>query len=177
MLRSVAWRDKTRKVLKMWTNQVSKCENWVSSFEKPPFLCIHHSKEFREMIYFSSNITIAICTYSEGTDQQHLHVQFKANFSKVQFKFWGDKKGPMEGFILSWISIFLSSLSFELSKLFNIFLKVCILVWFHTRLCKLKRDWNNMILNFRRESFSKTGMFLWAFQKLPQNAQLKNREA
>ena len=33
-----------------------------------------------------------------------------------------------------------------------------------------------MILNFRREAFSKTGMFLRAFQKLPQNAQQKNRE-
>ena len=125
-LRSVAWRDKTWRVLKTRTNRVSKSENRVSSFEKPPFFYINHSKEFREIIYFSRNITIAICTYSEGTDQQHLQVQFKANFSKVQFKFWGDKKGPMEGTILSWISIFVSSLSFELSKLFNIFLKVCI---------------------------------------------------
>ena len=72
------------------------------------------------MVYFSRNITIAICTYSEGSDQQHLHVQFKANLSKVQFKFWGDKKGPVEGF-LSWLSIFVSSLSFELSKLFLYF--------------------------------------------------------
>ena len=60
--------------------------------------------------------------HSESTaDQQHLHVQFKANLSEVQFKFWGDKKGPIEGFILSWISIFVSSLSFELSKLFLFF--------------------------------------------------------
>ena len=110
----------------MQTNQVLKHENGVSSFQKPPFFYINHLKEFREMIYFSRNIAIAICTYSEGTDQQHLHVQFKANLSEVQFKFWGDEKELMEGFILSLISIFVSSLSFELSKLFNIFLKVCI---------------------------------------------------
>ena len=112
-LKSVAWRDNTRKVLKMRTNQVSTRENRVSSFEKPPFFYIHLSKEFWEMIYFSRNII----AYSKSTDQQHLHVQFKANLSEVQYKFWGDKKGPMEGFILSWISIFVSSLSFELSKL------------------------------------------------------------
>ena len=104
----------------------SSFKTWVSSFQKSPFFYIHHPKEFREMIYFSRKIAIAICTYSEGTDQQHLHVQFKANLSQVQFKFWGDKKWPMEGFILSWISIFISSVSFELSKLFNVFLKVCI---------------------------------------------------
>ena len=68
-------------------NQVSKHENRVSSFQKPPFFYIHHSKEFREMIFLSRNITIAICAYSEGTDQQDLHVQFKANLSQVQFKF------------------------------------------------------------------------------------------
>ena len=33
---------------------------------------------------------------------------------------------------------------------------------------KLKRD-ENMILNSRREWFSKTEVFLQAFQKLPQN--------
>ena len=32
------------------------------------------------------------------TDQQHLRVQFKTNLSEVQFKFLGNKKGPMEGF-------------------------------------------------------------------------------
>ena len=107
----------------------SSFETWKLSLEFSEatiFFYIHHSKEFREMIFLSRNITIAICMYSEGTDQQHLHVQFKANLSQVQFKFWGDKKWPVEGFILSWISIFVSSLSFELSKLFNIFLKVCI---------------------------------------------------
>ena len=36
----------------------------------------------------------------------------------------------------------------------------------------IKRD-QNMILNSRGESFSKTGMFLQAFQKLPQNIQQK----
>ena len=109
--------------------EYSRCE-WIKFrnmktesrvFRNHHFFYIHHSKEFWEMIFHSRNITIAICTYSEGTDQQHLHVQFKANLSQVQFKFWGDKKWPVEGFILSWISIFVSSLSFELSKLFNIF--------------------------------------------------------
>ena len=59
------------------------------SFKKPAFFCIHHSKEFRETIYFSRNVTITSHTYSESTDQQNLHVQFKANLSKVQFKFLG----------------------------------------------------------------------------------------
>ena len=36
----------------------------------------------------------------------------------------------------------------------------------------IKKD-QNMILNSRGESFSKTGMFLQAFQKLPQNIQQK----
>ena len=37
---------------------------------------------------------------------------------------------------------------------------------------EVKRD-GNMILSSRRESFSKTGMFLQTFQKLPQNVQQK----
>ena len=36
-LRSVAWWDKTQRILKMRMNQVSKHENRVSSFQKPPF--------------------------------------------------------------------------------------------------------------------------------------------
>ena len=40
---------------------------------------VHHLKEFRETIYFSKNITITILTYSEGTNQQHLHGQFKGS--------------------------------------------------------------------------------------------------
>ena len=63
------------------------------SFEKPAFFCIHHLKEFRETIYFSRNTKKTSHTCSESTDQQHLHVQFKANLSKVQFKFLGDKNG------------------------------------------------------------------------------------
>ena len=78
-VRSVVWRDKTRKMLEPRMNRVSKRENRVSSFEKPEtsFFYIHYSKGFRETIYFLKNITITICTYSEQTDQQHLHVQFK----------------------------------------------------------------------------------------------------
>ena len=97
------------------------------------------------------------------------------NLSKVKFKFLGDKKGPMEGF-LSWslensLTIFVSSLSFELSKLFLYLLRFV----FTCVVCdgvNIKRD-QNMILNSHGESFSKTGMFLQAFQKLPQNVQQK----
>ena len=100
------------------TNKSSfKTQKPSLSFKKPAFFCIHHSKEFRETIYFSRNVTITSHTYNESTDQQHLRVQFKANLREVQFKFLGDKKD----FFLSWISIFVSSLSFELSKLFLYF--------------------------------------------------------
>ena len=174
VLRNVAWRDKTWRVLKTWTNQVSKCKNRVSSFQKPAFFYIHHAKEFWETIYFSRSKTITICTYNESTDQQHLRVQFKTNLSELQFKFLGNKKGPMEGFF------YLESVF--LYQVFLLNYQNCFYISegyisevFCARLCKLKRDWY-MILNFRRESFSKTGMFLRAFQKLPQNAQQKNRE-
>ena len=76
------------------TNKSSfKTQKPSLSFKKPAFFCIHHSKEFRETIYFSRNITITSHAYSESTDQQHLRVQFKANLSDIQFKFLGDKKG------------------------------------------------------------------------------------
>ena len=76
------------------TNKSSfKTQKLSLSFKKPAFFCIHHSKEFRETIYFSRNVTITSHTYNESTDQQHLRVQFKANLREVQFKFLGDKKG------------------------------------------------------------------------------------
>ena len=76
------------------TNKSSfKTQKPSLSFKKPAFFCIHHSKEFRETIYFSRNVTITSHTYNESTDQQHLRVQFKANLREVQFKFLGDKKG------------------------------------------------------------------------------------
>ena len=73
-----------------------KFQNTKTEFEFQEtsiFLYSNHSKEFRETIFFSRNITITSHTYSDSTDQQPLHVQFKANLSEVQFKFLGDKKG------------------------------------------------------------------------------------
>ena len=77
------------------TNKSSfKTQKPSLSFKKPAFfLYSNHSKEFRETIFFSRNIIITSHTYSDSTDQQPLHVQFKANLSEVQFKFLGDKKG------------------------------------------------------------------------------------
>ena len=77
------------------TNKSSfKTQKPSLSFKKPAFfLDSNHSKEFRETIFFSRNIIITSHTYSDSTDQQPLHVQFKANLREVQFKFLGDKKG------------------------------------------------------------------------------------
>ena len=41
-------------------------------------------------------MAITIRTYSESTDQLHLHVH---NLSEVKFQFLGDKEGPMKGFL------------------------------------------------------------------------------
>ena len=46
--RSIAWRDKTRTILKPWTNRVSKHENRVSSFEKLSFFILTTRKDFRK---------------------------------------------------------------------------------------------------------------------------------
>jgi len=65
-------------------------ETWKPSLEfgETSFCYIHHSKGFRETIYFLRNITMTSRMYRESTDQQHLHVQFL-----------GDKKGQTKVFI------------------------------------------------------------------------------
>ena len=49
MLRRIAWRDKTRRVLETWMNP----KNWVSSFEKPAFFIFTTRKDFKKQIWFA----------------------------------------------------------------------------------------------------------------------------
>ena len=115
--RSIVWWDKTGTILEPRMNQVLKHENRVEFWETSIFYT-HHLKGFQETIYFSRNITITIRTYIECT----ANGTCVYNMSEVKFKFLGDKKGPTKGFYLefwkNWLSIFVSSLSFELSQLF-----------------------------------------------------------
>ena len=73
------------------------------------------------------------------------------SLSEVKFKLLSDKKGLINKRFLSgsleyWLSIFVSSLSFELSQLFLYLWRFVLFYRHHTRQHKLKRVWD-MILN------------------------------
>ena len=95
-------------------------------FRETSFCYIHHSKGFRETIYFSRNITMTSRTYWESTDQQHLHVQFL-----------GDKKGQMKGFYLEVWKI--NSVFLYQVYLLNYQLWTVIYLWRSVLTC-IKRD-------------------------------------
>ena len=91
-----SWRLKERYVMRQNRNNAqasneSSFKTWKLSLEfwETSFCYIRHLKGFREMIYFSRNITVTSCTHRESTNHQHLHVQFL-----------GDKKGQTKGFYL-----------------------------------------------------------------------------
>ena len=56
----------------------SSFETWKRGLEfwETSIFCIRHSKGFREMIYFSRNITMTTRTYSKSTGQLHLRFCF-----------------------------------------------------------------------------------------------------
>ena len=92
-------------------------------FRETSIFYIHQSIGFCETIYFWRNISITFaCSANVQTNSTCVYT-FKK--SKVKFKFLGDKKGPTKGFLSgsleNWFSIFVSSLSFELSQLFLYF--------------------------------------------------------
>ena len=98
----------------------SSFKTWKPSleFRETSIFYIHQSIGFRETIYFWWNISITFaCSANVQTNSTCVYT-FKK--SKVKFKFLGDKKGPTKGFLSgsleNWFSIFVSSLSFELSQ-------------------------------------------------------------
>ena len=90
-------------------------------FRETSIFYIRHSKGFWETIYFSRNITRTTRIYRESTEQLHLRVKVLS------------EKRPNEMFLSvsleNYLSIFVPSLSFELSTLNCLyFVKVCMCI-------------------------------------------------
>lgn len=118
--RSIGWQDKNWRILETRMNQVLKYENRVLCYEKPAVFIFTTWKDF------------------EKNNNNHSHVQWMhwpTGFVwtiSVKFKFLMIKRTSEMFFILKFGKLFqyniVSSLSFELWKLFFIFVKVCIYV-------------------------------------------------